>query len=140
MPLPTDFTGKTWEESRWLGFLIEERVIEMSGDATWKVDIDQNATWEAARRLNTTSTNSPETGTDLSMGYDLVSAYKAGSPAAGAPCWSMPPLLSNLDTMSTVFTVSLDKSASATDPTMWKATGVPQPGQPYAACPPNMTP
>jgi hypothetical protein len=135
--LPTDFTGKTWEESRWLGFLIRERVVEMSGDRTWKSDIDQNSTWEAARRLHTAKTNSPETGTDLSMTYDEVSAYKSGAPTP-TPCWTKPPLLSNADTQSTVWTVSLNKSASATDQTKWKATS--KMGTNYAACPANPTP
>jgi hypothetical protein len=136
--LPTDFTGKTWEESRWLGFLIRERVVEMSGDSTWKGDLDQNGTWEAARRQHTAKTNSPETGTDLSLTYDEVSAYKAGATSAGTPCWTKPPLLSNGDTQSTVWTVSLNKSASATDQTKWKATS--KMGGNYAACPANPTP
>jgi chitosanase len=136
--LPMDFTGKTWEESRWLGFMIQERVVEMSGNKTWKGDMDQNATWEAARRLHTAKTNSPETGTDLSMTYDEVSAYKAGATTAGTPCWARPPLLSTGDAKSTVFTIGLNKSASATDESLWKATS--KQGGNYTACPPNPTP
>lgn len=33
---PPDFTGKPWEESRWLGYLIKERTIVMSKDKTWQ--------------------------------------------------------------------------------------------------------
>jgi hypothetical protein len=133
---PTNFNGKPWEESRWLGFLIRERVVEMSGNRTWKGDLDQNATWEAARRQHTAKTNTPESGTDLSMTYDEVSAYKAG--AGRAPCWTKPPLLSTGDTQATVYTVSLNKSASATDETQWVATA--KKGGNYAACPANPTP
>jgi hypothetical protein len=143
-PLPADFTGKAWEESRWLGFLIQERVVEMSGNRTWKKDLDQNATWEGARRLHTGASNSPESDTDLGMAYDITSAFKAGSPSAGGPCWAMPPLASNADTQSTVYVVGLDKSGSATDPSLWKATGEAAPtdaqgNMPYAACPANPT-
>ena len=140
MPLPTDFTGQTWEESRWLGFLIQERVVEMSGNATWMSALDQNATWEAARRLNTATTNTPESATDLGMDYDIVSQYKSGSPVAGTPCWSMPPLLSNADTMSTVFDVSIDKSAGPADENTWKATGLRATVQSFLPCPANVTP
>ena len=49
--LPTDFSGKAWEESRWLGFLVKERALAMSNNRTWRKDMDQDATWEAARRL-----------------------------------------------------------------------------------------
>jgi hypothetical protein len=134
--LPTNFGGKLWEESRWLGFVIQERVVEMSNNSTWKSDIDQNATWEAARRLNTAKTNSPESGTNLDMSFDITSAYKAG--AGSAPCWKKPPLGSTGDSQSSVYTVSLDKSASATDESKWKATA--KKGGSYANCPANPTP
>ena len=137
--LPGDFTGKTWEESRWLGFLIKERALAMSNDRTWLRDMDQDATWEAARRLHTATSNDPETATDLSMVYDIVSAYKAGA-ATPTPCWGDPPLASAFDTMSTVYDVSLDKSASATDETKWKAVGTMVASQAYEACPVNPTP
>ena len=121
--LPTDFTGKTWEESKWLGLLIEQRAIVMSGDPTWKTDVDQNATWEAARRLHTPTSNAPDSGTtDLGMDYDIYSRYKAGSATAGGPCWSTPPLLSAIDAMSSIYDVSIDMS-SGTDPSLWVATG-----------------
>jgi chitosanase len=136
--LPSNFNGLPWEESRWLGFLIQERVVEMSGNRTWRGDMDQNATWEAARRLHTAQSNSPESGTDLSMQYDEVSAYKAGSSSAGTPCWSKPPLASTGDSQSTVYVVSLDKSASATDQTKWAATSAM--GGNYQSCPSNPTP
>jgi chitosanase len=135
MGMPSSFSGKTWEESRFLGFIIRERVVEMSGDRTWQSDMDQNATWEAARRLHTAKTNSPETGTDLSMTYDEVSAYKAG--AGTGACWAKPPLVTTIDAQSTVFTVSLNKSASATDQTKWVATA--KRGGSYTSCPANPT-
>jgi hypothetical protein len=94
--------------------------VELSGDSTSQGALDQNATWEAARRLHTAKTNTPESGTDLSMAYNEVSAYKAG--AGSGPCWTKPPLLSTGDTQATVYTVSLNKSASATDETKWVAT------------------
>jgi hypothetical protein len=100
--------------------------------------MDQNATWEAARRLHTAQSNTPESATDLSMAYDEVSAYKAGSSSAGTPCWSKPPLASTGDSMSTVYVVSLDKSAGATDPSKWTATSAMGGG--YQSCPSNPTP
>jgi len=136
--MPADFTGKPWEESRWLGFLIKERALAMSQNRPWRKDMDQDATWEAVRRLHTATSNAPESGTDLSMSYDIVSAYKAGAPTP-APCWGDPPLASNIDTQSTVYSVGLDKSASATDETKWKAVGT-QIAQTYTACPVNPTP
>jgi hypothetical protein len=143
--LPTSFAGKPWEESRWLGFLIRERVVEMSGNRTWKRDLDQNATWEATRRLHTAASNSPESGTDLSMEYDITSQYKAGATTGGlTPCWGTPPLVSNADTQSSVYTVGLDKSASASDQSKWKATASTGSMDAngnfvYASCPPNPT-
>jgi hypothetical protein len=134
--LPTDFTGKAWEESRWLGFLIRERVVEMSGDPTWRQDLDQNATWEAARRLHTGAAGSPEGMTDLGMTYDITSAYKAG--AGANPCWKTPPLLSKMDTMSTIYVVGLNQSAGATNQAMWTATSTM--GPKYLPCPANPTP
>lgn len=136
--LPADFTGKTWEESRWLGFLIKERALAMSNNRTWRKDMDQDATWEGARRQHTGSSNNPENATDLGMDYDIVSAYKAGA-ASPAPCWGDPPLASNIDTMSSVFSVGIDKSASATDQTKWKAVGTPL-AMTYLPCPANPTP
>ncbi len=137
--LPKDFTGMPWEESKWLGYLIYERVKVMAADSTWRTDTDQNATWEAARRLNSGSSNSPETGTDLSMDYDFVSKYKSGNSGAGTPCWTTG-LASTLDTESSVYDVSTDKSASATDESLWTATWTAIASNPYAACPPNPTP
>ena len=137
--MPTDFTGKTWEESRWLGYLIKERALAMSNDRTWSRDMDQDATWEAARRQHTTATNSPESSTDLTMSYDIVSAYKAGAPTP-APCWGDPPLASAYDTQSSIYSVSLDKSASATDQTKWRAVGTLLASGTYEACPANPTP
>jgi hypothetical protein len=142
-PLPADFTGKPWEESRWLGLLIQERVVEMSGNRTWKKDLDQNATWEAARRLHTGPKGSPESATDLGMAYDITSAYKAGAASAGGACWATPPLLSNADTQSTVYVVGIDRSGGS-DPATWKATGAaaptdPQGNMPYTACPTDPT-
>jgi chitosanase len=136
--MPPDFTGKPWEESKWLGYMIKERTIVMSKDSIWNSDMDQNATWEAARRLHTASSNNPETGADLGMDYDFLSRYKAGSNAAGTPCWPSG-LASTIDSQSSIYKVFTDKTASATDPTKWKAasdTG----GDTYAACPVNPTP
>jgi hypothetical protein len=136
--LPTDFTGKAWEESRWLGFLIREATVAFSGNATWKGDLDPNATWEAARRLHTGTSNTPESATDLSMNYDIVSAYKAGSATSVTPCWTAPPLVSTGDTQLTVYVIGLNKSGSATNQTYWVATSTTTGG--YMACPTNPTP
>jgi hypothetical protein len=151
--LPTSFTGLQWEESRWLGYFIKERTIAMSKDPTWLQDMDQDATWEAARRQNTAMSNSPESGTNLSMDYDLLSVYKAAATNSGTgnstnnacpgssaltPCWGDPPLSSNWDTCATTFTISTDKSASPTDPSMWAAKATQGGG--YASCPANPTP
>jgi hypothetical protein len=110
----------------------------MAANKTWKTDIDQNATWEAARRLHTGKTSGTETDTKLDMDYDLASKYKAGSTAAGAPCWSSG-LTSPQDSESSIFVVSTDKSASASDETKWVAKGAASTGS-YAACPANPTP
>jgi hypothetical protein len=151
--LPTDFTGKPWEESRWLGFVIQERAVTMSKDMTWMQDMDQLGTWEAARRMHTGTSNNPESATDLSMDYDFSSAYKAGSTNSGTanttsnicpgstpltPCWTNPPLKSLWDTCSTVYVLSTDKPGGTMDPTMWGATAVAMGG--YASCPSNPTP
>jgi hypothetical protein len=106
--------------------------------------LDQNATWEAARRLHTAASNSPESGTDLGMAYDITSAFKAGAPSAGAPCWATPPLLSSADTQASVYVVGLDRSASMSDPSTWKAVAKAAPtdsqgNMVYAPCPANPT-
>jgi hypothetical protein len=136
--MPKDFAGKPWEESKWLGYLIKERTIIMSKDSTWNSDMDQNATWEAARRLHTGKSNTPESDTDLSMNYDIVSAYKAGASKPG-PCWPTG-LATNIDSMSSISVVTIDKSASATDQTRWKGVGSSDGPGDYRACPPNPTP
>jgi chitosanase len=152
--LPTSFASMQWEESRWLGFFIKERTLAMSKDPTWLQDMDQDATWEAARRSNTAMSNMPESGTNLSMDFDFTSAYKAASTNSGtanatdnvcpgstplAPCWGDPPLASPWDTCASVYTVTTDKTASATDPTKWVAKATMGNGN-YAACPTNPTP
>jgi hypothetical protein len=134
--MPADFTGKPWEESRFLGFLIYERALTMSKDSTWSGDMDQDGTWEAARRLHTTKSNSPESGTDLSMGYNIVSAYKAAAKTP-TPCWGDPPLASAIDSMSSVWTLGVNK-VNAADPTTWTLTQ--KKGGSYVACPANPTP
>jgi hypothetical protein len=150
--LPTSFAGKPWEESRWLGFFIKERAIIMSKDPTWVNDMDQTATWEAARRLHTAPSNNPESMTDLSMNYDFTSAYKAGAtnfgPTTSAnncpgsmplkPCFGDPPLASNWDTCNSVFVLSTNKTASATDPSQWTVAAAA--GGNYMSCPDNPTP
>ena len=133
--MPTDFTGKIWEESRWLGFLIQERAVAMSKDSTWKGDVDQIATWEVARRQNTAKTNSPESGTDLSMLADITSAYKAGYKTP-TPCWADPPLASQIDAQSAIYTLGLNKTNA--DESKW--TVVASKGKSYLACPANPTP
>ena len=133
--MPSDFTGKTWEESRWLGYLIKERAVAMSKDSTWKGDVDQIATWEVARRQNTAATNTPESATDLSMIQDITSAYKTGYKTP-APCWADPPLASQIDSQSAIYTLSLDKSNA--DESKW--TVVDKSGSKYLACPANPTP
>ena len=134
--LPKDFTGKPWEESKWLGYLIKERVLVMDADKTWQSDIDQNSTWEAARRLQTASSNATETKTNLDMDYEFASKYKAGFAGSGAPCWTG--LKNGLDSQATVYLLTTDKKASATDETKWTATATKSSG--YAACPANPTP
>jgi hypothetical protein len=162
--LPANFAGMPWEESRWLGFFIKERAIIMSKDPTWVQDMDQIGTWEAALRLHTATSNNPESATDLSMGYDIVSAYKASSTGTGSasaqvcpsmvtPCFGDPPLASNWDTCATVFIIGPNMSASAADasaadasaadggsmdPTTW--TAMASAGGGYASCPSNPTP
>jgi hypothetical protein len=150
--LPTSFAAKPWEESRWLGFFIKERAIIMSKDPTWRNDMDQNATWEAARRLHTAASNNPESMTDLGMDYDFTSAYKAGSTNFGpmtmangcpgsmalTPCFGDPPLATNWDTCNSVYVLSTNKAASATDPTQWTAAAAA--GASYMSCPANPTP
>ena len=139
--MPADFTDKPWEESRWLGFAIKERAILMAGNRSWKKANDQNATWEAARRLHTAASNSPESATDLSLDYDVISQYKASAPSAGTPCWPTG-LSTAFDSGYTVYVVSTDKSAGAGDQSKWLAKGVGDSGadQQYAACPANPTP
>jgi hypothetical protein len=136
--MPKDFADKPWEESKWLGYLIKERTIIMSKDSTWNSDMDQNATWEAARRLHTGKSNAPESATDLSMNYDIVSAYKAGA-SKPTPCWPTG-LATNIDSMSSISVVTTNKSASATDQTRWKGVGSSDGPGDYLACPPNPTP
>jgi hypothetical protein len=136
--LPTDFTGKPWEESKWLGYVIMERTKVMAGNSTWKSNIDQNSTWEAARRLHTGMSASTETNTVLDMDFDLTSKYKSGATSAGTPCWPTG-LTMPQDTMATIYTVSTDKTASATDATKWTGVGKTA-GTTFAACPANPTP
>jgi chitosanase len=135
--LPTDFTGKPWEESRWLGFLIKERTWVMATDpsGTWEQDMDQNATWEVARRLHTGKTNNPESATDLSMDYDFVSAYKAG--AGSAPCW--PDLPNKTDAMTSIYDIAPVRT-NPNDRSTWMGVDTGNAPSGYAACPPNPTP
>jgi hypothetical protein len=134
--LPTSFTGKPWEESKWLGLLIKERTVIMAKDATWKSDMDQNATWEAARRLHTAKTNSPENDKTLNMDYELVSKYKAASALKVTPCFTG--LASTEDTQASIISVTTDKSAAPTDDKKWKAVAKTLGGN-YAACPADPT-
>jgi hypothetical protein len=135
--LPSDFTGKPWEESRWLGFVIKERTTVMATDpgGTWQQAMDQNATWEAARRLHTGKSNSPESATDLSMGYEFVSAYKAG--AGSAPCW--PSLPNKTDSSSSIYRIAPQK-VDPGNPATWIGVDTNNAPGGYAACPPNPTP
>jgi hypothetical protein len=139
--LPKDFAGKPWEESRWLGYVIKERTIAMSKDPTWKGALDQNATWEAARRLHTAKSATPETGTDLSMDYEFASKYKAASKGESGnltPCWTEG-LASDEDTGASIFVVTTDKTGGAADPAKWKAKAAAG-GTAFASCPANPTP
>lgn len=138
--VPSSFAGMPWEESKWLGYMIKERTAVMVENTTWSTDIDQNATWEAARRLNTASTNSPETGTNLDLDFDLVSQYVAGA-APPTPCWTDLPTtpMAPIQSMATVYTVSTDKSAGSSE-MLWTATGSKNASQAYVACPANPTP
>jgi hypothetical protein len=137
--VPTSFAGLPWEESRWLGYVIKERTLVMVANSTWAGDIDQNATWEAARRLNTAKTNTPETGTNLDMDFNFISQYQAGAAAPPTPCWTGLPD-NPQPTGATVYTVTTDKSASATDETMWTAAATKNADQSYVDCPANPTP
>jgi hypothetical protein len=134
--LPPDFTGKAWEESRWLGYLIKERTIVMATDpgGVWQQDMDQNATWEAARRAHTGPTNNPESATDLTMNYDFVSAYKAG--AGTAPCW--PSLPDKTDSQSSIYDIAPVRTGAS--PSAWTATDTGNAPANYGACPANPTP
>jgi chitosanase len=134
--LPADFTGKAWEESRWLGYLIKERTLVMATDpgGVWQQDMDQNATWEAARRLHTGASNNPESATDLTMDYDFVSAYKAG--AGSAPCW--PALPDKTDAQSSIYDIAPVKTGS--NPSAWTAADTGNAPADYGACPTNPTP
>jgi chitosanase len=135
--LPTDFTGKPWEESRWLGYLIKERTWVMATDpsGTWEQDMDQNATWEVARRLHTAKTSNPESATDLSMDYDFVSAYKAGY--GSAPCW--PTLPDKTDSGSSIYDIAPQKTNPG-DPSTWMGVDTGNAPNDYMACPANPTP
>jgi hypothetical protein len=136
--LPTNFAGKPWEESKWLGYVIKERTLVMVGNDTWKTDIDQNATWEAARRMNTPKTNSPESATTLDMDFDFVSQYQAGASAPPAPCWTGLPD-SPQASGSTVYTLTTDKTAGASQ-NLWTAAWSKNGNQSYVDCPANPTP
>jgi hypothetical protein len=137
--LPKSFAGLPWEESKWLGYVIKERTLVMVANTTWATDIDQNSTWEAARRLNTASTNSPETGTKLDLDFDFVSKYQAGAAAPPAPCWTGLPD-SPKPSGATVYTLTTDKSGSASDESLWTATASKDSAQTYVDCPKNPTP
>jgi hypothetical protein len=137
--LPKSFAGLPWEESRWLGYAIKERTIVMVGDPIWASAIDQNATWEAARRLHTPMTNSPESATNLDMDFDFVSQYQAGAAAPPAPCWTGLPGNPRA-TGATVYTVTTDKSASASNESLWVAAASMNSSQAYVDCPVNPTP
>lgn len=133
--LPKDFTGLPWEESRWLGYLIKERTIVMATDpsGTWEQDMDQNATWEAARRVHTATSNASESVTDLTMDYDFVSAYKAG--AGSGPCW--PDLPDKTDSSSSIYDIAPDKTGSESQ---WTAVDTGNAPDDYESCPANPTP
>jgi len=111
----------------------------MVANATWSSAIDQNSTWEAARRLNTASTNSPQSGTKLDMDFDFVSQYQAGAAAPPAPCWAGLPD-NPQPGGATVFTLKTDKSASASDATKWSVLATKNTNQTYVDCPKNPTP
>jgi hypothetical protein len=101
----------------------------------WQQDMDQNATWEAARRLHTGRTNNPESATDLSMGYDFVSAYKAGY--GSAPCW--PTLPDKTDSGSSIYDIAPVKT-NPSDPSTWMGVDTGNAPSDYMACPANPTP
>ncbi len=137
--LPKSFMGLPWEESKWLGYFIKERTLVMVGNSTWASDIDQNATWEAARRLHTPMTNSPESATNLDMDFDFVSQYQAGAAAPPGPCWTGLPD-NPQPSGSTVYTVTTGKSASASNESLWQSTASKNTNQVYVDCPTNPTP
>jgi hypothetical protein len=111
----------------------------MIADPTWKKDIDQNSTWEAARRLNTPATNSPESATTLDMDFDFVSQYQSAAPAPPKPCWAGLPGMP-VATGATVYTVTTDKTAGASTESLWTAAWSMNASQSYADCPANPTP
>jgi hypothetical protein len=137
--LPKSFAGLPWEESKWLGYVIKERTLVMVANATWASDIDQNATWEAARRLHTASTNSPETATNLDMDFDFVSQYQAGAAAPPAPCWTGLPDNPQAGG-ATVYTLTTNKSASASNESLWTTAASKNGNQVFVDCPKNPTP
>jgi hypothetical protein len=137
--LPKSFSGMPWEESKWLGYLIKERTLVMVANSTWASAIDQDATWEAARRLHTASTNSPESATNLDMDFDIVSQYQSGAAAPPAPCWAGLPD-NPQPGGATVYTLSTNKSASASDKGLWAAAASKNTSQVFVDCPKNPTP
>jgi hypothetical protein len=107
------------EEQEFLGCLTFEREYDMSSNCTWRTDQDQNATWEAARRLG-----------NMSMSSSITSAYKATAKTGGVtPCWTGMPYVN--DTEASVITVETNPSNSAA------AEGVLNSSQTYASCPAN---
>ena len=138
--MPKSFAGKPWEESKWLGYVIKQRALVMDKDSEWQSALDQNAIWEAARRLHTAPSSTPEIATDLSMDYPFVSKYKANDPSAGTPCW--PGILTSTEYGDiSVYTVSTNKPGNTTDQSMWSgASDGADNEESYGPCPNNPTP
>jgi hypothetical protein len=138
--MPKSFVGMPWEESKWLGYVIKQRAMVMDKDPDWQAALDQNATWEAGRRLHTATSNAPESATDLGMDYAFESKYKANDPSAGTPCW--PGILTSTQYGDdSIYMVTTNKPGNTTDQTKWSAlSDGGDNGDSYAACPANPTP
>ena len=111
-PLATD-------EQKFLGCVIYERAYVMAGNRTWKSDVDQNATWEGARRLG-----------NMDMSAPIVSQYSADSGLG--ECWSGLP--SSIASGMTVYTVQTNPSNGLL------AQGIKNSKQSMVACPTNPFP
>lgn len=104
------------QEQMLLECIIYERTYAMANNCTWKTATDENATWEAARRLG-----------NMNMSQPIASQYHA-TYGTGA-CWSGLP--SNVNSQYTVYTVETNANNSS------QAYAFQNSSQNYVACPTN---